>query len=218
MRRLVSNQAVLIDLDAPVDTDPVSIPCRVESVQGPVATLVMQDRLPAAVVERLATGSMCFMSFSHVSAPVALRGIALVREGSDRLEFVVVDGIQVTERRGAERVALVTAVRATPVGADGSLADPVATVTSNLSVGGALLLRRPKLGFGPRWKIELLLPGGSEQIHCEAVLARETETHLGVRLVGMQEADQLRLASLVASIQRRPRPTVAARPPTPVAA
>lgn len=204
MRRLVKNQPVRIDLDARVDWEADCIECRVETVQGPVATLMPQQELASELSERLATGSLCFMTFTHGSAPVALRGVTLAREGSDRLEFVVVDGIQVAERRGAERTPLVTALKASPISIDGAVGEPVATVTSNLSMGGALLLKRPNLGLGPRWKIELFLPGDPQHIHCEAVLARETQTHLGVRLTGMQEADQVRLASLLASIQRRP--------------
>jgi len=204
MRRLAKNQAVRIDLDARVDWEGDCIHCRVEAVQGPVATLMLEDEVPEDVTERLATGSLCFMTFTHGNAPVALRGVSLLREGNDRLEFVVVDGIQVAERRGAERTPLVTALKASPVATDGTPGEPVATVTSNLSMGGALLLKRPKLGLGPRWKIELFLPGDPKHIHCEGVLARETPTHLGVRLTGMEETDQVRLASLLASIQRRP--------------
>lgn len=204
MRRLVKNQAVRIDLDARVDWEADCIHCRVEAVQGPVATLIPQDAIPDDVTERLTTGSLCFMTFTHGSAPVALRGVSLARDGSDRLEFVVVDGIQVAERRGAERTPLVTALKASPMGPDGTAGEPVATVTSNLSMGGALLLKRPNLGLGPRWKIELFLPGDPQHIHCDAVLARETPTHLGVRLTGMQESDQVRLATLLASLQRRP--------------
>jgi hypothetical protein len=78
----------------------------------------------------------------------------------------------------------------------------VATVTSNLSMGGALLLKRPGLGDVSRWRVELFLPGDPEHVHCEAVLARETPTHLGVRLVNVQEADQVRIAGVLAGLQR----------------
>ena len=52
---------------------------------------------------RLTTGSLCFLTFTHGRAPVALRGVALAVADSDDLEFVVVDGIQVAERRSAQR-------------------------------------------------------------------------------------------------------------------
>lgn len=203
MRRLTKNQAVRVDLDAKVDWEVDCIECRVQSIQGPVATLSPTSAIAPAVQTRLSSGSLCFLTFEHNRAPVALRGVALASADSDELEFVVVDGIQVAERRSAERTPLVTALRATPVGGDGSLGETVGTVTSNLSMGGALLLKRPGLGAGPRWKIELFLPGDSDHIHCEAELARETPTHLGVRLVGMAEADQVRVAGLLAGLRRR---------------
>ena len=202
MRRLVKNQMVRVDLDAKVDWEVDCIECRVQSIHGPVATLAPVDEIPSQVQERLASGALCFLTFTHGRAPVALRGVALVVADSDDLEFVVVDGIQVAERRSAERTPLVTALRAAPMDADGTAGDEVATVTSNLSMGGALLLRRPGLGEGPRWQIELFLPGDSNHVHCEAVLARATPSHFGVRFVNMQEADQLRIAGLLAGLQR----------------
>jgi hypothetical protein len=202
MRRLVKNQAVRVDLDAKVDWEVNCIECRVQSVQGPVATLIPLGEVPDEVQTRLTSGSLCFLTFEHGRAPVALRGVALKEADRDELEFVVVDGIQVAERRSAERTPLVTAVKATPVEADGTPGQTVSTVTSNLSMGGALLLKRPGLSEVSKWRVELFLPGASEHVHCEAVLARETPTHFGVRFVSMQEADQLRIASLLASLQR----------------
>jgi hypothetical protein len=202
MRRLVKNQAVRVDLDAKVDWEVDSIQCRVQSIQGPVATLIPEGDIADAVQTRLTSGSLCFLTFEHGRAPVALRGVALKASDRDELEFVVVDGIQVAERRSAERTPLVTAVKAAPVEPDGNVGSPVATVTSNLSMGGALLLKRPGLGEVSKWHVELFLPGDPEHIHCEAVLARETPTHLGVRLVNVQESDQLRIAGVLAGLQR----------------
>lgn len=204
MRRLVKNQAVRIDLDAKVDWEVDCIECRVRSIHGPVATLAPIEPIGDELQTRLASGALCFMTFTHGRAPVALRGVTLAVADSELLEFVVVDGIQVAERRSAERTPLVTALRASPVDADGTVGDPVATVTSNLSMGGALLLKRPGLGEGSRWKIELFLPSDPEHVHCEAVLARETPSHLGVKLTNVQEADQLRIAGLLAALQRGP--------------
>jgi hypothetical protein len=202
MRRLVKNQAVRVDLDAKVDWEVDSIQCRVQSIQGPVATLIPDGEIDDSVQTRLTSGSLCFLTFEHGRAPVALRGVALKAAERDELEFVVVDGIQVAERRSAERTPLVTAVKAAPVESGGSLGEPVATVTSNLSMGGALLLKRPGLGEVSKWHLELFLPGDPEHVYCEAVLARETPTHLGVRLVNVQEADQLRIAGVLAGLQR----------------
>jgi PilZ domain len=204
MRRLAKNQDVRIDLDAKVDWEIDSIECRVRTISGPVATLCPVTEVDTEVQERLTSGSLCFLTFAHGRAPVALRGVTLAVADSQELEFVVVDGIQVAERRSAERTSLVTAVKAGPIGSDGTEGAPVATVTSNLSMGGALLLRRPGIGDGPRWKIELFLPTDPEHVHCEAELARGTPTHLGVRFVNVQEPDQLRIAGLLAGLRRAP--------------
>jgi c-di-GMP-binding flagellar brake protein YcgR len=202
MRRLVKNQAVRVDLDAKVDWEVSCIECRVQSVRGPVATLIPEGEIPDEVQTRLASGSLCFLTFEHGRAPVALRGVALKEADRHELEFVVVDGIQVAERRSAERTPLVAAVKATPVEADGAEGQTVSTVTSNLSMGGALLLKRPGLGEASKWRVEVFLPGVSEHVLCEAVPARETPTHLGVRFINVQEADQLRIAGVLAGLQR----------------
>jgi hypothetical protein len=204
MRRLAKNQDVRIDLDAKVDWEIDSIECRVRTISGPVATLCPVTEVDTEVQERLTSGSLCFLTFAHGRAPVALRGVTLAVADSQELEFVVVDGIQVAERRSAERTSLVTAVKAARIDSDGTEGAPVATVTSNLSMGGALLLRRPGIGDGPRWKIELFLPSDPEHVHCEAELARGTPTHLGVRFVNVQEPDQLRIAGLLAGLRRAP--------------
>lgn len=111
----------------------------------------------------------------------------------------MIDGIQVAERRTAERIAMITPVRATPGGA----ADAVGTVTANLSLGGALLTRRPGLGEGPHWQLEISLQGDSTPVRCEAAIARITPTHIGVRFDDISEDDRIRLAGALADHQRR---------------
>lgn len=204
MRRLSKNQVVRVDLDGnDIEWEAHSLECRVRSIQGPVATLTPVATVPAATHERLAAGSMCFMTFEYNRAPVALRGAILATAGGVDLEFVVVDGIQVAERRSAERTRMVAAVRAVPLGPPDLSAEPVSTVTSNLSMGGALLLRRPGLGDGTRWRIELFLPSDPDPVVCEAELARSTPTHFGVRFLNVSERDQLRVAGVLAGAQRR---------------
>lgn len=202
MRRLVAHQAVDLELDG--DSDAVaSIDCRLQSVHGPVAALAPVDDVAPRLQERLAPGSLSFMTFNYRAAAIALRGVALAVPTREALEFVVIDGIQVAERRSAGRVPLLTPIRALTTDADGAVIAAVATVTVDLSMGGAMLTRRPNLGDGPRWQIELTLPGDADPVRCNAVLARDTPTHFGVRFEDMQEADQLRLAAVLANHQRR---------------
>ena len=204
MRRLIAHQAVEIHLDAKAGGwEGDWIECRVGSVLGPVATLTALDGIAPELRETLTPGSLGFMTFQYQRAPIALRGVALAVSESEDLEFVVIDGIQMAERRTAARMALLTPVRAACLDAAGVVTAAVATVTANLSMGGALLTRRPGLGNGPRWQIELCLPGDPLPVRCDAVLVRETPTHAGVKFVDMQEADQLRLAGILAEHQRR---------------
>src|ERR1700744_6071768 len=102
MRRLVKNQTVRVDLDAKVDWEVDCIECRVQSIQGPVATLSPTREIAASVQTRLASGSLCFLTFEHNRAPVALRGVALA--GADSRDFEVVrgGGIQVGEPGSGE--------------------------------------------------------------------------------------------------------------------
>jgi PilZ domain-containing protein len=200
MRRLTPNQPVTIELDAEFEGEVETLLCRVGSVHGPVATLAPASEIAERMRERLTPGSLGFMVFRHNSTPVGLRGVVRAAPTDEEIvEFVVIDGIQVTERRTAERVAMITPVRAIAEGGD----EVVHTVTANLSLGGALLTRRPGLGEGPTWRLGVSIPGDPSPIRCEATIARMTPTHIGVRFDGMSEADSIRLAGALADHQRR---------------
>src|SRR3978361_844062 len=137
MRRLVQNQHVTIELDSEFEGALDTLVCRIGSVHGPVATLAPANAIADRVRERLTPGSLGFMVFRHHGTPVGLRGVVRAAPEDDLVEFVVLCGIQIAERRTAERIAMITPVRATPAGAD----DAISTVTANLSLGGALLTR-----------------------------------------------------------------------------
>jgi hypothetical protein len=116
--------------------------------------------------------------------------------GRSVVEFVVIDGVQMPEMRRAPRVALEMPVRASLL-ADNVPADPIETVTANLSVLGALLSRQPGLGEGP-WQIELFLPGEATPVRATAVLVRHTARHLGVAFAELTDADLTRLEKAIA--------------------
>jgi hypothetical protein len=99
MRRLRTRQLVAVNLDGEAD----EIECRVSSVLGPVATLERPDGLAPPVRKRLTPGSLGFLVFDHQDAPVALRGVARAVPKSPTIEFIVIDGIQIAERRTAAR-------------------------------------------------------------------------------------------------------------------
>src|SRR5437870_5199957 len=119
MRRLVQNQHVTIELDAEFEGALDTLVCRIGSVHGPVATLAPANAIADRARERLTPGSLGFMVFRHHGTPVGLRGVVRADPTDEQnVEFVVIDGIQVAERRNAERVAMITPVRAIPEGSD----------------------------------------------------------------------------------------------------
>ena len=113
------------------------------------------------------------------------------------LIFQVIDGVQLQERRQFARVPLIVAVKASSP--DGSILG--VTVTSDLSLGGAKLARRPALGEGP-WRLQLTLRGDRDPVDCEAHLIRSTATHMSVRFSQMTESDRERLAAAIAAWKR----------------
>ena len=197
MRRLVGHQEVMIVLDGEGDYgEGEVVDCVLEGVRGPVATVAACGELGAHVQDRLRAGALGFMTFDHFGASVALRGAARAVSDGGAIEFVVLDGVELAERRTASRVALETPVRAVSL-ADGVSGAVIETVTADLSIGGALLKRKPGLGEGP-WQIELFLPGDPTPVRCTAVLCRDSGSHLGVAFAEVEDADLIRLERTVA--------------------
>ena len=172
MRRLHPRQPVGVSLDHEDDV----IEARVSSVLGPVATLEQLGQPIPRVSKMLTPGALGFMTFDHEGMPVALRGVVRAIPGGSGVEFVVIDGIQLRERRTAARTAFVARVRATQLGGDSAVpAVAVDTATADLSLGGALLNRRVGFGHGPEWQIELLLTDASTaDLLPRCVRARDT--------------------------------------------
>ena len=119
------------------------------------------------------------------------------------LYFEVIDGVQIRQRRRFGRVPLILAVHASSPDGSGDMSAASVTVTSDVGLGGAKLSRRPALGMGPRWRLELMLPTDTEPVRCEADLRRSTATHLAVTFSGMTEADRARLADALAAWEHR---------------
>ena len=199
MRRLHPRQPVDVSLD---HVDEV-IEAQVSSVFGPVATLEQLGQPVARLIKMLTPGALGFVAFEHERMPVALRGVVRAIPEGSAIEFVVIDGIQLPERRAAERTAFVARVRATQLGGDSSQpAVPVDTTTADLSLGGALLERRVGFGHGREWQVELSLTDKSTPISCRAVRRRETRGHVGVAFVDMSDSDRIRLAGVLADHHR----------------
>jgi hypothetical protein len=192
MRRLRQQQRVDIHLDSEDEI----LGCRLATVEGSVATLSRVGYASAEVLERLIPAASGYLVFDYRGTTVALKGIATVSTAeSEELAFVVTDGVQLPERRSNERVPLQAAVRISdPSGAGHGL---IETVTENVSLTGALIERRDGLEGEKSFGLELLLGSGAVSIRCEAVIARQTPTHVGMQFTSMQAADRARLAVVI---------------------
>jgi hypothetical protein len=137
--------------------------------------------------------------FEHRGGTIALKGIATAQH-TDQAEllFVVLDGVQLPERRSAERVELSALARMFLSDSAGD-GDCVETPLANVSTSGLLVERHPDLDERAQFRLELLIDGDQEPIRCDVVVARRTATHLGMRLVNVPEADQARLAEIIRS-------------------
>jgi PAS domain S-box-containing protein len=197
MRRLVGHQELTIALDSEGGYgDGELVDCVLERVRGPVATVAACGEVGARVRDRLRAGALAFLTFEHFGASVALRGAARAVSDGAAIEFVVLDGVELAERRKGPRVALETRVRAVLL-ADGVSAAAIDTLTADLSIGGALLKRQRGLGEGP-WQIELFLPGDRTPVRCAASLVRQTASHLSVAFAEIEDVDLIRLEKAVA--------------------
>lgn len=186
-----------------LDTDDDGIDCHVLVVSGPVALLQRLSDVPADVRAKLVSGSSCMLAFTHEGALVGLRGIATAAsEDLTQLAFVVSDGVQVEERRVAERIPLVTRAMVTEASGD----TMIETLTADVSLGGVRIERRPGLGAGPEFRLELCFSGDPAPVRCEAHLARATDTHLGLKLGDLPPDERARFARILADHQLRARP------------
>jgi hypothetical protein len=194
MRRLHEQQIVEIHLE----TDEPAITCRVASVTGAVATLMREgeadESLPPA-----ATGHLVF---EHHGSLVALRGIAASLSADEpKIEFVVIDNVVLPERRAAERIPLAAAARLWAPGLEDDATARIDTITTDLSITGALVERRAGLG-SEELAMELRFNPDPAPITCRAQPVRETRTHVGLKFVDMPEPDRARLAGIIFRYQR----------------
>ncbi len=191
VRRLKHNQRVEIH----IDSDDHVVACRVAAVQGSVATLRRISEVPAEVLEKFTPGALGYLLFEHHGAKTALKGIATAGQDEQAsLAFVVIDGVQLPERRTAERVRIGALAR---ISADGESGDGVEATAENVSVGGVLIERPAGLSDGPDFRLELSLDQDPEPIRCRATVVRATPKHVALKFVDIADADRIRLAGLI---------------------
>ena len=196
LREMPAGAEVTIDLDPGPEQHAVSFTARVADVYGTTVSLAPIDEFPADLLSRLRPGALGELTLVRDAGPTALRGIAVKHRYRNELRFVAAEGVKLTDRRTADRVPFVAPLRASVMADDGRVVGRTsATSTKNLSLGGALVARRPTLGRGRRWTIELMLPSAAAAVQCEAVVARETGSYLALRFVNLRESDRRELAA-----------------------
>lgn len=203
MRRLNVGQSVTAEVDDDhsrvnaLDEEPSAISCVVTALSGPAAKLVRTVQIRPNLCERLQEGSFGFLVFTHFGGPVALRGM-LKAAGADAAEinFIVVDGVQLPERRREDRVPFQTYARLIPR-APGAV--PIEAVTVNLSRGGAMIRHLPVAPPRDEFELEIMLEDAPEPLRCAAVIVREAEQGLGIKFTHVPEPEQARLLRALAA-------------------
>jgi hypothetical protein len=138
-----------------------------------------------------------YLVFDHSGGKVALKGIATASpsEGPELL-FVVVDGVQLPERRSATRVQ-VRAVARMFVLDSAEEHEHFEAPLADLSVSGMLVERHPSLDGAKRYRLELYIGDAQTPIPCRAEVARGTPTHVGLKFADLEDADRALLDAIV---------------------
>ncbi len=185
-----------------LDDDAVDhrVDCLVADVFASTASLTHDEALDPRLRDRLGSGAPGYLVFSHHGAEIGLHGVAVAPPSSASvIDFVVVDGVQIRDRRGGRRVQFVTRARLFPTDTDaaGSQPQAIETFTLDLSEGGALLRYRPEFAEHRRYTIELFFAADPVPIRCEATHARQTDAGIGVRFGHLDAGDRARLAEIL---------------------
>ena len=178
-----------------IDSDDHVVACRVSAVQGSIAALARINELPPEVLDKFTPGALAYLLFEHHGAKTALKGIATADPADNAsIAFVVIDGVQLPERRAAERVRLGALAR---ISARNDRGEDVEATATNVSVGGVLIERPVGLPEGPDFQLELELEHDPEPIRCRATIVRATPTHVALKFADIADADRVRLARLI---------------------
>ncbi len=199
MERLRIDQAVILSLDEIPDT----IECRVLDVQGAVCRLSYRDELPPEAIGRLVLGSPGYVVFDEFRVAVGLR--VAVRARPPYLDIAIVDGVAVPERRGGDRVKLVTRARIMSLDEPASEQPEASTYTIDVSESGALLHDHPALAGDQPFVLELMFGDNPQPVTSHAEIVRRTATDVGVRFETMSQDDAQRLSGYLMGIRHQRR-------------
>ncbi len=200
MTRLQIDQTVTLSLD---DVDQV-VECRVVSVEGALNRLAYRTELSPAMVGRLVLGCTGYLVSEEFSVPVGLR--VAVRARPPYVDAALLDDIKVRERRGADRVKLVTPARvraAESTEPDGG--DDQNTYTLDVSESGALLRAIPALAGAERVGVDLRFGADPAPISARAQVARRLPDAVGVAFESISDDDAARLSGYLNGVRLRRR-------------
>jgi hypothetical protein len=184
-----------------LDDETDGIQCTVRGIRGRSATLTSVHQFTPHLRERLAPGSLGFLVFDHRGLPAALRGAARADGDGQTIEFLVLDGIEMPERRQNPRLPAAFPVRVSPAPSEAPAVPVIETVSIDLSSTGARLAITPGLDVVSRCGIELVL-SPQRPICCRAVMARHDPTDVAVAFTDMPDSDRARLTDLLRERQR----------------
>ena len=166
-------------------------------MEGSVATLRLITEVPTEVLEKFTPGELGYLLFQHRGAMTALKGIATASPTDpSELAFVVIDGVQLPERRAAQRSQVGALARISPSGG-ADQAEGVEAIAANVSVSGVLIERPDGLGDGPGFRLELVLEDDPAPIRCAATIVRQTPTHVALKFTDIADTDRIRLAGVI---------------------
>lgn len=195
MRRLSYGQSVSVEVD---DAD--SIECTVTQIEGQMATFKHASVNDPRLASRLADWCLSYVMFVHQSSPVALRGV--VRASPDRprlLQFVVIDGVQMQERRRQARIAVAVPVTVSPCAPSG--VQQLCTETVDVSPGGLLLKGAPGLAVGDPVAVTLQIPWFATELQAQAQVLRRTSTGVALAFTTMSGDGKANLAAFIEAAQ-----------------
>lgn len=200
MQRLHIDQAVTLSLD----DVPESIECRVLEVRGAVSRLAYRDELPPRAVGRLVLGSQGYVLFDEFRVAVGLR--VAVRASPPYLDIALIDGVEVPERRGGDRVKLVTRARVIHADQSGPEQPAEWTYTIDVSESGALLRANPALDGQERFGLQLMFGDDPQPVTAAAETVRRAQNAVGVRFESIPADDATRLSAYLMGIRHQRRP------------
>jgi len=197
VQRLQTDQPVTLIIDEVSE----SIQCRVLDAQGSVTRLAYQDALPPRAIGLLVHGSAGYVVFDEFGAAVGLR--VAVRASPPYLDVAVVDGVEVPERRGNERVKLVTRARIIRTGEQDGESQDEWTHTIDLSETGALLRDHPVFRDNQQFALELTFGHDPQPIAAEVQVVRRAQDAVGVRFDSISSDDASRLGGYLMGIRHQ---------------